>query len=236
GSYQNIFGIISPHAGFLYSGNTAAAAYNTIRDKEYKTVVIISPSHREYFPGISIFSGDAYKTPLGSVPVNKEMADKLTSDEEFIFKGLNGHRTEHALEVQIPFLQIVLKNFLIVPIVLGDQRREFVEGLANKLARVVDEETLIVASSDLSHFYSKVKAAKIDSKIEKHLLEFDYDGLQRDLELKNCEACGGGGIVSLMMTAEKLNKKNLRVLSRSDSGDITGDNSEVVGYLSAIIY
>jgi AmmeMemoRadiSam system protein B len=234
--YQNILGIIAPHAGYLYSGNTAAAAYNTIRDQKFKTVVIISPSHREYFPGVSIFSGDAYKTPLGTVSVNKEMAGNLTAGEEFIFKGLNGHRNEHALEVQIPFLQVLLKNFSIVPVVIGDQRRMFVEGLADKLIRVVDNETLIVASSDLSHFFEKSEADKIDSVLERHLAEFDFEGLQNDLESERCRACGGGGIVALMIAAHKLNRRKLKVLSRTDSGDVTGDKSEVVGYLGAVIY
>ena len=234
--FQKVFGIVSPHAGYAYSGRTAAIAFNTIADKKFKTVVIISPSHREYFPGISIFSGDAYKTPLGEVAVNKEMALKLTADEKFIFEGLNGHRTEHAVEVQLPFLQTVLKDFLIVPIVLGDQRKMFIDGLAQKLAEVVDDETLIIASSDLSHFHKKTEADKLDSIVEKRIANFDFDGLQNDLETGECEACGGGGIVAMMKTADLINKRKSKVLSRTDSGDITGDDSEVVGYLSAVVY
>jgi AmmeMemoRadiSam system protein B len=235
-NFQNVFGIVSPHAGYLYSGKTAAFAFNSVANKKYKTVAIISPSHREYFPGISIYSGDAYKTPLGNVPLNKEMISKLTDDEKFIFEGLNGHRTEHAIEVQIPFLQMIMKDFSIVPIVIGDQRKMFIDGLAQKLAEVVDDETLIVASSDLSHFHTKAEADKIDSLIEKRITDFDFEGLQNDLDNRKCEACGGGGIVAMMKAADILNKKKVAILSRTDSGDATGDSSEVVGYLSAVVY
>lgn len=235
-NFQNVFGIVSPHAGYLYSGKTAAYAFNSVANKKYKTVVIISPSHREYFPGISIYSGDAYKTPLGDVPLNKEMISKLSDNEKSIFVGLNGHRAEHAVEVQIPFLQMIMKDFSIVPIVIGDQRKMFIDGLAQKLAEVIDDETLIVASSDLSHFHTKAEADKLDSLIEKRINDFDFEGLQNDLDNRRCEACGGGGVVAMMEAADILNIKKTAVLSRTDSGDITGDNSEVVGYLSAVIY
>lgn len=235
-NFQNVVGIVSPHAGYIYSGRTAAFAFNAASNKNYKTVVIISPSHREYFSGISIYDGDAYKTPLGNVPLNKEIIKLLTDEGKFIFEGLNGHRTEHAVEVQIPFLQIALKDFSIVPIVLGDQRKMFVDELAQKLAGVIDDETLIVASSDLSHFYTKEEADKLDSVVEKRIADFDYDGLQKDLETGKCEACGGGAIVAMMKAADLFNKKKSKVLSRTNSGDVTGDNSEVVGYLSAAVF
>ncbi len=234
--YDNVFGLVSPHAGYIYSGMTAAFAYNTLKDKKIKTAVIISPSHREYFPGISVFEGDAYKTPLGIVPVNKEMRSALTADENFIFNGINGHKNEHAVEVQIPFLQVVLDDFFIVPVVIGDQRKIFVEGLAEKLSQVVDEETVIVASSDLSHFHPKEKAAALDAIVERRIKDFDYENLQSDLENNRCEACGGGGIVALLKTADMMHKKNVKILSHTDSGDVTGDGSEVVGYLSAVVY
>lgn len=234
--FKNVVGIVSPHAGYVYSGRTAAFAFNAIEQKKYKTVVIISPSHREYFEGISIYNGDAYKTPLGEVPINKEMRYGLVIDSKIIFNGINGHRTEHAVEVQIPFLQVVMNNFSIVPIVMGDQNKMNINELSQRLACVMDDETLIIASSDLSHFHSKEQADKRDSIVEKRIAEFDYNSLQQDLETGKCEACGGGAIVTMMKTADLLNKKKSKILSRTDSGDVTGDNSEVVGYLSAVLY
>jgi hypothetical protein len=234
--YNNIFGIISPHAGYLYSGRTAAYGFKLLKESNFKTVVIISPSHREYFPGVSVYIGDAYETPLGTVELNLEMADKLTASSRIIFRGIEGHREEHAVEVQIPFLQTVLKDFTIVPVVIGDQGDMFVYELADRLSEIIDDKTLIVSSSDLSHYYSSEAANKLDSVVEKRILEFDYEGLQDDLKKKNCEACGGGAIVSMMKAASQLNKKKASVLNRSDSGDTTGDHKEVVGYMSAVIY
>jgi MEMO1 family protein len=232
----NIFAIIVPHAGYIYSGQTAAYAYSLIKNKEINTVVIISPSHREYFPGVSIYNGDAYETPLGNTPVNSTIREKLTTGSKIIFTGKEGHKQEHAVEVQVPFLQTVLKNFTIVPIVIGDQRKSILYELAERLKDVIDEKTLIVVSTDLSHFYSKDNAKELDSIVEQKIKNFDYENLQKDLEIGSCEACGGGGIVTAMRTADLMNRRNTLILKRSDSGDVSGDNSEVVGYLSAVIY
>ena len=205
-SFDNIFGIVSPHAGYIYSGRTAAYGFNLLKDKDIETVIIISPSHREYFPGVSVYEGDAYETPLGVVEVNKEIVQKLTEESRIIFKGIEGHRQEHAVEVQIPFLQVVLKDFKIVPIVIGDQGDLFVNELAEEISKVIDDKTVIVASSDLSHYYSGDEADKLDSIVEKRIIDFDYDNLQKDFKMKNCEACGAGTIVSMMKAAAKLNK------------------------------
>ena len=233
---DKIFGIVSPHAGYIYSGRTAAHAYNLLVGKKYKRVVIISPSHSEYFPGVSIFEGDAYETPLGLLRVDKEFREKLLTEDGIIFKGFEGHRREHALEVQLPFLQSVLEDFTIVPIVMGDQSKDIVDTLAEKLAQIADDKTLIVASSDMSHFYSKLKADQLDSVVEKRVMEFDFDSLQNDLNNRKCEACGGGPIVVLMKAAKLKNIQHSMVLHRSDSSDVTGDEKEVVGYLSAVFY
>jgi AmmeMemoRadiSam system protein B len=235
-SFNKIFGIVSPHAGYIYSGKTAAYAYTLLKDKSYKTVIIISPSHAEYFPGICIYDGDAYETPLGIVEIDNEMVDKLVENNKIIFRGIQGHRKEHALEVQIPFLQSVLKDFKIVPIVMGDQGRMFVDELAEKISKVVDDVTLVVASSDMSHFYSSEEADRLDTIVEKRINDFDFKGLLKDLETHNCEACGGGPIAAMMKAASKKNINKSVVINRSDSGDVTGDKSEVVGYLSAVVY
>jgi len=234
--FSNVFGIVSPHAGYVYSGKTAAYAYNTLEHKSYKTVIVISPSHSEYFPGISIYDGDAYETPLGIVEIDKELADRLIENSKTIFRGIQGHRQEHALEVQIPFLQSVLKDFKIIPIVMGDQSKMFVDELAEKISKIVNDQTLVVASSDMSHFYSSEDADRLDSVVEKRINDFDYDQLLKDLDNHNCEACGGGPIAAMMKAASLKNINKSFVLNRSDSGDITGDKSEVVGYLSAVIY
>jgi len=234
--FNNIVGIVAPHAGYIYSGGTAAYAYNTIKELDIETVIILSPSHREYFDGVCIFNGEGYATPLGTVFVNKEIKQKLSQNSKIIFEGIQGHRNEHAIEVHLPFLQTIFNNFTIVPIVIGNQSTQNIYELANKLAEVYNEKTIIIASSDLSHFYNKTDADKLDGIIENKINAFDYLGLQSELAQHKCEACGGGAIVALMKTADILNRKKAKVLARTDSGDITGDNAEVVGYLSAVIY
>lgn len=234
--FDHIYGIVSPHAGYIYSGGTAAFGYNTVKGKNYETVVVISPSHREYFPGVSIYDGDAYSTPLGVVEVDKVMREALTDNSKIIFTSIQGHRGEHALEVQIPFLQVVLSDFQILPITMGDQSKLFIDELAETLSKIVDEKTLIVASSDLSHFYSREQAEVLDSRIIERINNFDYSGLQNDLNIKNSEACGGGGIVAMMKALDLKNINHAKVLAHTDSGDVSGDTSEVVGYLSAVVY
>jgi len=234
--FNKIFGIVSPHAGYIYSGKTAAYAYNLLKDKNYKTVIVISPSHFEYFRGISIYDGDAYQTPLGLVEIDHAMADKIIEGSKTIFRGAEGHRKEHALEVQIPFLQTVLKDFKIIPVVMGDQSKNYVDDLAVQISKVTDDSTLVIASSDMSHFYSADEADLLDSVVEKSINEFDFEKLLDDLESQKCFACGGGPIAALMKAAALKNINNSFVLNRSNSGDVTGDKSEVVGYLSAVIY
>lgn len=234
-NFKSLTGLVAPHAGYMYSGKTAAYAYNAMT-KPYSTVIILSPSHREYFPGISVYSGEAYRTPLGIVPVNKLIREKLVFNSHNIFAGKEGHRNEHAVEVHIPFLQVLLKEFTIVPIVIGDQRRSFIEELAFKLSAVMDDDTIIISSSDLSHFFPKEEADKLDMRVEKSIEDFNYDKLMTDLETSQCEACGGGAIVAMMKTAGLLQRTKSKVLARTNSGDVTGDYREVVGYLSAAIY
>lgn len=231
-----LYGIISPHAGYIYSGKTAAFGFNLVDKNKVKTAVIISPSHREYFPGVSVYEGDAYQTPLGTVSVNKGIAEKLTDQSKTIFQGKEGHREEHAIEVQLPFLQTVLDDFDIVPIVMGDQGKLYIDELAEKIAASVDDDTLIISSSDLSHYYSGDVADRMDSIVERDISDFNYKGLMEDFESRKCEACGSGTIIALMKSADKLNYRKSVVLNRSDSGDTTGDKNQVVGYLSAAIF
>ncbi len=233
---EKIAGIISPHAGYIYSGKTAAYAFNVLKDKNFKTVIIISPSHREYFAGISIYDGDAFETPLGVVPINKELRKSIAENSKFVFTGKKGHIEEHAIEVQIPFLQYVLKDFSIVPIVMGDQDEKYVDDLAEQIAKNFNDDIVIVASSDLSHYHTKETADKLDSVVERNISDFDYEQLLENLNNKICEACGGGPIVSMMKAAYLNNKTKSHILHRSDSSDTSGDTRQVVGYLSAVIY
>lgn len=231
-------GLISPHAGYVYSGYTAANGYKLLEGKSYDTVVIVGPSHREYFDGISVYSGSGYRTPLGDVEIDGELREALIRDRGVIVASNFGHREEHAVEVQIPFLQKLLGNFKILPIVMGDQKREYCQLLADKLANtlnVKNKKILLVASTDLSHYYHYDVACKLDKIIIDDVQRFDYNQLMEDLETERAEACGGGPTVAMLAAAKKLGATKTEILHYCNSGDVTGDKEGVVGYLSAAV-
>ncbi len=230
-------GIIAPHAGYQYSGFTAAHGYSLLAPNRIRTVIVISPSHREYFDGISVFSGKAYSTPLGEVEVDNQLREAfLETAGESVIESRAGHKTEHALEVQIPFLQVTLGSFKILPVVMGDQDRRYCEVLGMTLADIITPgSTLIVASSDLSHYHDYVTANSLDRICTEDVTALDPDKLLSDLQAGRCEACGGGPIASLLYAAKKLGKTTSRSLHHCNSGDMMGDKSAVVGYLSAIV-
>jgi len=233
-----IYSIIAPHAGYMYSGGVAARAYRQLLDQDIELVIVISPSHREYFSEVSIYDGYAYSTPLGVIPVDRETAAQIADTSERIILSEKGHRfDEHALEVQLPFLQKVLEDFKLIPIVMGDQNRENIEALADRLAVVLaGKKALIVASSDLSHFYNYDKAALLDNVVLENVSRFDEEKLFEDLQESRCEMCGGGPVVAMMKAVKKMGANHSEVLLYRNSGDVTGDKSEVVGYMSAIFY
>lgn len=231
-----LFGLISPHAGYIYSGYTAANGYRLLEGKSVQTVVIIAPSHREYFRGISVFSGFAYSTPLGILEVDTALRSELVRDGGVIEASLSGHREEHAIEVQLPFLQKVLVDFKILPIVMGDQGRDFCVALGKRLGKILKERNaLLVASSDLSHYYPYDVARKLDQVIINDVQEFREERLLEDLDSQRAEACGGGPIVAMLIAAKELGADEVEVLHYCNSGDVTGDKDGVVGYLSAAV-
>jgi AmmeMemoRadiSam system protein B len=234
----DVLGLIVPHAGYMYSGGVAARAYRQVMDKRYDIVVVISPSHREYFPGVSVYNGDGYATPLGIIPVAKELAKEITESFPQLILGDEGHRTEeHALEVQLPFLQEVLSEFKLLPIIMGEQDKENITILAEALGHVLkNKNALIVASTDLSHFYPYDKATLLDRIVVNDINAFNEDKLIEDLHRKRCEMCGGGPAAAAMKAARLLGANRSKVLLYRNSGDVTGDKGQVVGYLSSVLY
>ncbi len=232
-----ILGIVSPHAGYFYSGKTAAYGYKLLKGQKIDTVIVISPSHYEYFKGVSVYNGSAYMTPLGVVEVDNQLRDSIAEHKGIISISKAGHTREHALEVQIPFLQMVLDEFKIVPIVMGDQKREYCQTLAEVLAEeLVGKNIVMVASSDLSHYYTHEVANELDSKVQKHIESFNHNRLMKDLEEENVQACGGGPIITVMQASQLLGADKSKVLYRCDSSEASGDFRQVVGYLSAVFY
>lgn len=233
-----LISMIVPHAGYLYSGGVAARAYRLLMDVKLDVVVVIAPSHREYFTECSVFDGYAYSTPLGVIPVDKELTTQLAKTHPQIILSEKGHRyDEHSLEVQLPFLQKVLDKFKLIPIVMGEQNMENIEALAFGLAEILkNKKALIVASSDLSHFYNYDKASLLDKVVIENMKNFDDNKLFQDLKAERCEMCGGGPVVATMKASKKLGANKSEVLLYRNSGDITGDKTEVVGYMSAVLY
>jgi AmmeMemoRadiSam system protein B len=232
-----IRGIISPHAGYIYSGFTAANAFALLRNSRYETVVIVSPSHRDAFEGISVFPGGGYRTPLGTVMVNERLRSKLLDACNVVHASEAGHGSEHAIEVQLPFLQHVLPEFSLLPLVIGVQDRKTCFALGEAMGSVfAKEDLLLVASTDLSHYYPYERANALDEVVCDDIRRFDYEQLMADLESGRAEACGGGPTVAVMVALSRMGVENMEVLYHCNSGDVTGDRHKVVGYLSAVAY
>jgi hypothetical protein len=240
---QHLIGLVSPHAGYIYSGHVAAHAYAQLKGRTIERVVVISPSHVKAFRGVAIYDGDAYRTPLGRIPVDKSFAKALAKLDSRLHYSDEGHqpvggRGEHALEVQLPFLQVVLGDFKLVPIVMGEQSYETCRALGVALAKMIkDERTLIVASSDLSHYHPYDDAVELDRKFLDALVHWDYYSMWKNLAVRRWEACGGGPIISLMIAAERLGANRIELLKYANSGDVpAGTRSQVVGYAAAALY
>jgi AmmeMemoRadiSam system protein B/AmmeMemoRadiSam system protein A len=231
-----ILAVVAPHAGYQYSGPVAAYTYAALKGHKYSRVVVIAPSHYESFDFTSIYDGDAYSTPLGTVPVDKAFARELARMSSTMRLSGRGHDAtsagaEHALEVQLPWLQRVLGDFQLVPIVMGDQSYENSRALGVALAKLIHGgDTLIVASSDLSHYHPYDEAEKIDHKTLKALEAWDYFSMSRNFQTRVWEACGGAPIVAAMIASERMGANQARVLKYANSGDTAGDHSRVVGY------
>jgi len=233
---KEIKGVLVPHAGYRYSGRIAAFAYRALVGAGFRRVVLIGPSHRYPFRGVSVNLQGGYQTPLGVVPVDVELGRRLAGTSPIIRWVPRAHAAEHSLEIQLPFLQRVLGEFQIVPVLMGEQDLETCMELAGSLVKVLGsgEGTLLLASSDLSHFHPAKEAEVLDGVFIRHVKAFDPKALARALGSGECEACGGGPVVAVMMAAGELGAVRSEILCHGHSGQVTGDFRRVVGYLSAL--
>jgi len=234
-----VHGIVSPHAGYVYSGQVAAYAYKAVSGLEFDTVIVIAPSHRAYFEGIALWEKGSFKTPLGNITIDEHSAEELLEESDIFITNRDVHRGEHSLEVQLPFLQCVFKDFLLVPLLMGAGAEDLYEKASDAIKRVISgsaRRCLIVASTDLSHYYPYATAVKIDTITVEHLRNFDVPAMIRDTRSEKAQACGAGPMITAMMAARKLGAGASRVLKYANSGDVSGDRSGVVGYVSAIFF
>ena len=229
--------IIVPHAGYRYSGQVAAYAYRLLQTHHFKRIIMVGPSHRIPFSGASVNLQGGYETPLGVVRVDLKTTRELLTSNPNIHFYRDVHAVEHSLEIQLPFLQTVLKDFSIVPILMGSQDFNTCRMLSRALARLLPslDSTLLLASSDLSHYHQYMEAKKLDAHFIRLVKEMNPEALSEALRAGKCEACGGGPVIAVMLTCEALGQCKAIVLKAANSGDVTGEKDRVVGYMAGVI-
>jgi len=219
--------IIVPHAGYIYSGFTANVAYKLLSKTKAKRIIIIGPSHRHYFQGISGSYYESYETPCGDMNIDSDYLIALAKKHNIGFEP-KAHASEHSTEVQVPFVKHYLGDTDIIELVYGDISAELVSEIITTL--LSDKENAVVISTDLSHFHDQTKANQLDEHCLQAISKLDLSELE-----KGCEACGMIGIKAMILTAKKLNY-NSHLLDYRTSADYSGDKSRVVGYTSAMFY
>jgi AmmeMemoRadiSam system protein B len=232
-----VVALVSPHAGLRYSGAVAAEAYALLRGRRGLTAVLVGPSHRVAFEGVSVYDRGAFETPLGLARVAEDVAADLLRAHPSITADPWPHREEHSLEMQLPFLQRVVPDARIVPVLLGTQARAEVDVLAAALSSAVaGKDTVLIASTDLSHYHPAPRASELDAFVTGCVARLDADALQDRLEVYRGHACGGGALVAVMKAARTLRATRGQVLRYADSGDAgEHDKSRVVGYVAAAL-
>ena len=240
-STGQVLAIVAPHAGHRYSGSVAGHAFAALRGLAPKLVAIISPMHHAYNHPLLTTAHDAYETPLGLVPVERDAVQALDKH----LKGALGfgltpiyHDAEHSLEIELPFLQRALpEEFSILPVMVRDQRAKVANALGKALAETLAKrDAILVASTDLSHFYPQKAAERFDQVVLDKIAAQDPAGvLQAEIDGKGF-ACGRGAVAAVLWAAQRLGGNSVKILNYATSGDVTGDYNAVVGYGAAAIY
>ena len=236
----DIIALISPHAGYIYSGPVAAFGYKAISGRKYDTVVIIGISHHVPFDGVAYLEKDFYRTPIGDVPIDLEFIRRLAkAEKDTLCKNPQAYEEEHSAEVEIPFLQASIKDFKIVVLLMGRPDYAICSKLARGLVKMIKEsgkKVLIVASTDLSHYFKYDDAAAKDRVTLSELLNFDARRFAEKVSGGECELCGSAPVITALIAGKELGADKIQVLKYANSGDTAGDKSRVVGYASVVIY
>jgi AmmeMemoRadiSam system protein B len=235
--------VIAPHAGLMFSGHVGAYAYRiAAAGGPYEAVILAGPSHFVGFDGVALYPAGAFETPLGLAWIDDGIARELMDASPIVRAMPEAHRREHALELQLPFLRRLLPDVKIVPLLMGYQTSPTIQALAHALSNVAsDRRILLVASTDLSHYFDAATAERLDRRVRDAVEAFDPEGLLRifedvpEGERGRFVACGGGPLIAVMMAARARGARDGRVLRYMHSGQISGDNSGVVGYLAGAL-
>jgi MEMO1 family protein len=236
----DIQALVAPHAGLMFSGPVGAVAYRAAATQTYDVIVLVGPSHFAAFDGVALFPEGAFDTPLGAVPIDEPGARALAAGPVVSSKP-DVHRREHALEMQLPFIRRVFPDVPMVPLLIVSQRLDTILALGESLASAfAGRRALLVASTDLSHYFDAPTARTLDGRVTAKLAAFDSEGLLElyerypEHERGRYVACGGGAAIAVMLAARALGATGARVLAYAHSGEVSGDNEGVVGYVAAV--
>jgi AmmeMemoRadiSam system protein B len=231
GDKLNALGCVVPHAGYMYSGQVAGAVYGRLAlPSRY---IILCPNHTGHGQPLAIMSEGSWLTPLGEVPVDEQLAKQLKADMPELTDDIDSQRHEHALEVQLPFLQALKKDFSFVPITVGTSRFDALVALGTAMGRVIaaqSESTMIIASSDMNHYESDSKTRIKDRKAIDRVLALDPSGLYDVILNEHVTMCGFGPTIAMLTAAKILGAKSAELIRYATSGDVSGDRDAVVGY------
>jgi AmmeMemoRadiSam system protein B len=234
---RRVIALVSPHAGYMYSGSVAAKGYAYVaNDGRPDSIVIVGPNHTGYGTGISIMLGGVWRTPLGDLRIDAELATDIQKHSEFIDVDSGAHLYEHSIEVQLPFLQYVYGSVQFVPICMRMQDVEVSRDVGAAIARAsVGKNVLIIASTDLSHYEPQSIAEKKDRLALDAISSLDEEALQAVVEARSISMCGYGPVSAAIVASKTLGAEKTVLLQHKTSGDITGDKRQVVGYASAVM-
>ncbi|MBE3092734.1 MAG: AmmeMemoRadiSam system protein B [Chloroflexi bacterium] len=235
---NNIIGLISPHAGYMYSGPVAANGFYKIAlDGKPDTVIILGPNHRGFGESISIMVEGRWETPLGELEIDTEIAENILKNSKTIKMDKKAHQFEHSIEVQLPFIQYIFgKNIKFIPICMTRQDINTDIEIAQSIcSSVVDKNVLIIASSDFTHYEPQEYAENFDKQAINAILEFNPKKLYDMIYHQNLTMCGPGPITVMLIVCETLGAKKAELLKYATSGDVSGMLDQVVGYASIII-
>jgi MEMO1 family protein len=233
---ESAFGCVVPHAGYMYSGSVAGAVYRRLPPRS--TYVILGPNHFGVGAPVAITSSGAWRTPLGEVPVDSELAQALRHACHLLMEDASAHSGEHSLEVQIPFLQRRVKDFSFVPIALAVSGYSALEAVGKGLAqalRTAQRPALVIASSDMNHYEPDAITRVKDRKAIERILALDPQGLYEVLRREDISMCGFGPAIALLTAAKELGAAKCELIRYATSADTSGDRSTVVGYAGIIV-
>ncbi len=231
---EHVVGLVAPHAGLVYSGPVAGWAYRAVRGGVYDVAVLVGPSHRAAFSGVALYPRGSFATPFGPIAIAEDVAAAILDQTPVVSENPSVHGPEHSLEMQLPFLKRVLPGTPIVPMIMGYQSEATIRSLGDALAgALAGRRALLVASSDLSHYFDARVASVMDGEVVDCVERFDAGALMALLRDEPGHACGGGPMLSVMLASRGLGARAGRVLRYGDSGDVSGDKTAVVGYMAA---